>query len=218
MFDLFDPQGEVRIQKGSSLPHWYQPGVSYFVTFRTEDSLPVEVCIRWEDQRARWLAQHGIEDHDPMWRSRVALLSETLRRQFHESFSRQYLEALDKGLGACVLRRSDLQDIVATTLLHFDGERYRLGDFVIMPNHVHLMVCLLGQTEVEAQCTSWKRYSSRLINACLGTKGRFWQEESFDHLIRSPDQFNAIQRYIGANPDPLQAGEYYLRQVKAANK
>jgi menaquinone-specific isochorismate synthase len=72
-----------------------------------------------------------------------------------------------------------------------------------MPNHVHLIVCLLGTTKIEAQCTSWKHFSAREINRTLGTKGRFWQEESFDHLIRSSAQFAAIQRYIADNPKCL---------------
>ncbi len=52
MFELFDPNPDVRIHSGSSLPHWYQPGVSYFVTIRTEDSMPVELTRRWHAQRS----------------------------------------------------------------------------------------------------------------------------------------------------------------------
>ena len=81
-----------------------------------------------------------------------------------------------------------------------------------MPNHVHLIVCLLGDTEIEAICTSWKRFSAKQLNRVLGKKGRFWQEESFDHLIRSLDQFEAIQRYIADNPISLNTGEYRLYQ------
>jgi REP element-mobilizing transposase RayT len=143
-------------------------------------------------------------------------LPETSRRQYHDTFSQQYLEALDKGLGACVLRRRELREVVGDSLRHFDGDRYRLGDFVVMPNHVHLMVCLLGDTKIESQCTSWKRFTARQINQSLGTRGRFWQEESFDHLIRSAEQFEAIQRYIGNNPANLPQGDYLLYQPNVA--
>ncbi len=85
-----------------------------------------------------------------------------------------------------------------------------------MPNHVHLIVCLLGDTEIEAICTSWKRYSAKEINQAIGKKGRFWQEERFDHLIRSVDQFEAIQQYIASNPRNLKAGEYQLYRPKVA--
>jgi putative transposase len=216
MFELFDPDADVRISMGTNLPHWYQPGVSYFVTFRTEDSMPVEVSRRWHAQRADWLERHGISMGNRNWRDQLDRLDVALRREFHETFSRQYLETLDKGLGACVLRRPELSKIVADALLHFDGDRYHMGDFVVMPNHVHAIVCLLGETEIEAQCTSWKRFAAKKINQLLKARGRFWQEESFDHLIRSLEQFEAIQRYIAKNPSHLKAGEFYLYQRPVA--
>ena len=158
----------------------------------------------------------GISPNSPNWRDQFLQLPEVLRRQYHDTFSRPYLEALDKGLGACVLRRRDLREIVGDSLRHFDGDRYCLGDFVVMPNHVHLIVCLLGDTEIEPQCTSWKRFTARQINRSLGTRGRFWQEESFDHLVRSPEQFDAILRYIANNPAHLPENDYLLYQRNVA--
>ena len=93
MFELFDPNADVCIRDGSSLPHWYQAGVSYFVTFRTEDSIPIDVSRRWHAQRADWLRRNGISPDDPKWRDRLVQLPEAARRQYHETFSRQYLEA-----------------------------------------------------------------------------------------------------------------------------
>ncbi len=216
MFELFDPKADFRIGIGANLPHWYQPGVSYFVTFRTEDSIPADVSRSWHARRAAWLLKHGISMSEPNWKDRLNELEEHHRKEFHETFSRQYLESLDKGFGKCVLRRAELRQIVADSLLHFDRERYHMGDFILMPNHVHLIVCLLGDTEIEAICTSWKRFTAKHINHMLGTKGRFWQEESFDHLIRSSDQFEAIRRYIANNPKSLSADEYRLYQPKVA--
>ena len=213
MFELFDPSSEFRITDGTSLPHWYQPGVTYFVTFRTEDSLPAEVSRRWYAERGRWLEQRGISAPGPNWRDQLAALPRKQRKQLHESFSRQYMENLDKGWGACVLRRTELSRIVADSLMHFDEDRYHMGDFVVMPNHVHLLVCLIDETDILEQCYSWKKYTAGRINKALGNSGRFWQEESFDHLVRSPEQFQAIQRYIADNPKHLREGNYYLRQL-----
>ena len=47
MFELFDPCDEVCIREGGNLPHWYQPGVTYFITFRTADSIPEKVAKLW---------------------------------------------------------------------------------------------------------------------------------------------------------------------------
>ena len=216
MFELFDPKADVRIEMGTNLPHWFQPGVSYFVTFRTEDSIPADVSRRWHGHRASWLLTHGISLGDSNWKKNFDQLPTSLRREFHETFSRQYMESLDKGHGACVLRQPELSTIVADSLFHFDTDRYHLGDFVVMPNHVHLIVCLLDDTDIESQCTSWKRFTAKRINQALGTRGRFWQEESFDHLIRSAEQFAAIQQYIARNPCHLNHDEYFLYRLKVA--
>lgn len=212
MFELFDSTADVEITSGANLPHWYQPGVSYFVTFRTDDSLPESLSRHWHASRHDWLQRHGISPNDPQWRDQLRSLSQAVRSQFHETFSRMYLENLDKGFGPCVLKRAEIQKIVVDALMHFDGVRYHIGDFVVMPNHVHLIVCLLGETRIEDQCTSWKRFTARQINLLLNQTGRFWQEESFDHLIRTADQFAAIQRYIADNPVRLASGTFFLHQ------
>lgn len=213
MFELFDPSADIRISGGTNLPHWYQPGVTYFVTFRTEDSIPTDVSRRWYSERARWLEQHGISTSHSSWMAQLTELSREHRRQFHNTFSRQYMENLDKGWGDCVLRQPKLSKIVADSLMHFDGDRYYIGDFVVMPNHVHLLVCLIGETDILDQCYSWKKFTAGKMNKVLGQSGRFWQEESFDHLVRSPEQFHAIQRYISDNPKQLRDEEYHLHQL-----
>jgi type I restriction enzyme R subunit len=200
IFELFDPKAEYVAGEGCNLPHWYQPGVTYFVTFRTEDSIPTHLASQWRRRRDTWLRQHGIDCREPYRKTELSRLSRAHLQEFHETFSRDFLEYLDRGYGACVLKNPELSAMVADSLRHFDGDRYVMGDFVVMPNHVHLLVGLLGDTEIVAQCKSWKKFTAREINRRLGQKGRFWQEESFDHLVRSPEQFEAIQRYIADNP------------------
>ncbi len=210
MFELFDPAAEFVIRESAHLPHWYQPGAACFITFRTDDSIPRDLSARWHLQRADWLTRHGISLSDPYCSNRIAELPVLVRKEYHERFSGAYLAYLDEGWGACVLKRSELAMHVANALRHFDGNRYHLGDFVVMPNHVHLMVAFLDNTDVQKQCYSWKKFSATQINRALGKQCRFWKEESFDHLIRSPEQFVAIQHYIRDNPKLLNPGEYLL--------
>ena len=214
IFEPFDPRAEYVVGEGGNLPHWYQPGVTYFVTFRTEDSIPVQLASQWRRRRDTWLRKDGIDSTGRHWKAKLGQLPRNEQREFHETFSGAFLEYLDRGYGACVLKTPKLSSVVADSLLHFDEDRYVLGDFVVIPNHVHLLVCLLGDTEIEAQCTSWKKFTAREINRRSGQKGRFWQEESFDHLVRSPEQFEAIQRYIADNPRKagLRDGEFYYRK------
>ena len=202
MFELFDPRSEVAIREGK-LPHWFQPGVTYFVTFRTEDSVPQSLTRKWHAQRAAWLLKHGIDLKSSDWRFELQQ-SPQIEREYHQRFTREFMDYLDRGHGACPFANSEAAELVASALHHFDGDRYILGDYVVMPNHVHLLVGLMGPTEIEAQCRSWKKFSAQEINLLLGRNGRFWQEESFDHLVRSPEQFEYFQRYIADNP--LKAG------------
>jgi hypothetical protein len=50
MFELFDRKQPYSV-RGGNLPHWYQPGVTYFVTFRTEDSVPQPLVRKWHSER-----------------------------------------------------------------------------------------------------------------------------------------------------------------------
>jgi type I restriction enzyme R subunit len=217
MFQLFDPNKELRITEGN-LPHWFQPGATYFITFRTDDSMPNAVADLWYQLRDDWLRRHKIDPALADWATRLRSLPDAQQHEFHATFAREYMACLDKGHGACVLRRPELAEIVARSLRHFDGTRYHLGDFVVMPNHVHLLVGLLGTTKLAAQCFSWKKFSSTKINQALGRNGRFWQEESFDHLVRSAAQFEYLRGYIADNPKHanLRPGEYlYWRRDDA---
>jgi len=212
MFAFFDPHEHVRITC-RNLPHWFQPGATYFITFRTEDSLPADVVSLWRRRRDDWLRRHGIDPAASDWQQHFRTLAVHEQDQFHLKFSEEYLAFLDKGYGECVLRRRDVASKVAQTLEHFDGQRYYLGDFVIMPNHVHLLVGLLGETDVTRLCYSWKKYSAQSINRLLGRRGRLWQEESFDHLVRNTQSFERFRWYIARNGQDagLRTYEYYYR-------
>ncbi|MEZ6115794.1 MAG: transposase [Pirellulaceae bacterium] len=91
-----------------------------------------------------------------------------------------------------------------------DGEKYDLTDFVVMPNHVHLLVSFFDERAMLKQCESWKHWTARQINLTLGQTGRFWQQDGFDHLVRSEAQFLHFRRYIQRNPVKagLQEGEF----------
>jgi REP element-mobilizing transposase RayT len=215
-FELFDRKGELSIRVGI-LPHWFQPGVTYFVTFRTHDSVPAKLSTLWHRRRDEWLRAHRIDPRGWDWKRHLQSLPSEADREFHRIFTVEFMNYLDRGHGACLLRRPELAQIVANSLHHFDGKRYHLGDYVIMPNHVHLLCCLLGTTQIEEQCRSWKRFAATRINHAIGRSGRFWQEESFDHLVRSPEQFEYFRKYIKDNPRVarLSNGQYsHYRRAK----
>jgi REP element-mobilizing transposase RayT len=208
-FELFDPTQDVYIRYGR-LPHWEQAGTTCFITWRTVDSIPVDVLRRWRVERAGWLRRRNIDPHGEGVREQLRALPKAERRDYHERFTERWMQKLDDCAGACVLRHSELSRIVADNLLHLDGAEYFLAAFVVMPNHVHVLVQLSQEDQLERQCKAWKHYSATKINRALGNNGRFWQRESFDHLVRSPEQFEYLLGYIARNPAAakLRAGEY----------
>ncbi|RBP36617.1 transposase IS200 family protein [Roseimicrobium gellanilyticum] len=198
-FSFFDPVEPITITRGH-LPHWDQTGATYFITWRTLDSLPLPVWNKLLSLRAAWLRTHKIDAQDPEWRWHFEHLSKAPRLEFARLFSTNLDMELDACHGACLLRRAELARIVADSLHHFEGARYTLGDYIIMPNHVHLLVGGMERNTMLAQMKSWKRWTSREINRHVGRSGRLWQDEGFDHLVRSEAAFKRFRRYMAENP------------------
>jgi REP element-mobilizing transposase RayT len=111
---------------------------------------------------------------------------------------------LDSGIGCCALKHPDVARVVQETLLHFDGDRYQLLAWCIMPNHVHVLI--EPQAELGRIVQSWKSYTGRWAmgkNAelGLGVPGKsFWMREYWDRYIRDQNHFNAVVDYIHNNP------------------
>ena len=216
-FRPFNPEGALRVYV-RHLPHWRQPGATYFVTFRQDDSIPAAVLAEWADIKRRWYRAHGL---DPRWlktepdRFAAAYreINEGIRHAFKREQDRMLHEELDRCHGSCVLRHAEPQRIIRDCLLFFNGQRLWLGDSVIMPNHVHLVVQPFDGWELEDLLGSIKKWTSRLIGQWLTTqpealrpqgsihnRARFWQQESFDRIIRDLQEFTNNRTYIASNP------------------
>jgi REP element-mobilizing transposase RayT len=194
---FFDPKQSHTIA-WKKLPHWAQAGTVCFITWRTADSLPAVVIARLAEERRRLLRTLGLNPEGE-WRRDLAKLPPVDRDRAQWSLFAAWDEVLDHGAGSCVLAQPELSRIVAESLLHFDGDRYELTDFVVMPNHVHVLVAFHEEEVLLAQCRSWKRFTSREIQRALGSHGQFWQTDQFDHLVRSEDEFARYRRYIAEN-------------------
>ena len=208
---FFDLRAEFAVIE-RKLPHWSQAGVVCFITWRTDDSMPAEVLDRWRHERQQWLRQHGINPRAHDWREQLQKLGSETQHEFFQQFSTRWHDELDACHGACVLRRPELAQIVADSLLKFDGDRYDLTDFVVMPNHVHLLAAYPDEEAMLKQCESWKHWQATQINRAISSSGRFWQQDGFDHLVRSSEQFDHLRRYIADNPRKarLSAGEFIV--------
>jgi len=176
------------------LPHVKREGAEYFVTFRLGDSLPKEVLIRYEAERAQRLrALHEAK--------RSGKASDDKQDLINRDFRRKIERYLDQGVGACHLRRPEIADLVAGVLRFCHEQRYLLREWVVMPNHVHVLFWPMPNYLVGEIVKSWKQFSSRRAKPLLGLpKGRFWQPEPFDHWVRDDEENARIARYIRNNP------------------
>jgi putative transposase len=109
-------------------------------------------------------------------------------------------EMLDFGWGACWLGQPNIADLVENAFLAFDGQRYRLHAWTIMPNHVHILISSIAGFTVGGIVSSWKRFTAREANRQLGRVGAFWQDDYWDRFIRNEEHFFATINYIDNNP------------------
>ena len=154
------------------LPHFDMPGLVQFINYRLDDAMPSYLCHEWA-------ALLEIDD-------------ELKRRTRIEEY-------LDRGRGGCLLRDERAAAAVEENWLHFDGQRYRLLAWVVMPNHVHLLV-EIWQTPQSQLIKDWKGFSARHVNRLLCRRGKLWQDDYWDRYIRDEAHYLKTVHYIETNP------------------
>jgi REP element-mobilizing transposase RayT len=110
-------------------------------------------------------------------------------------------EYSDRGLGGCFLRDPRIGELVANALHFWQGKRYRLVAWCVMPNHVHVVCRLLPGQELSKVVLGWKSFAARRANEILGRGGAFWQREYYDRLIRNGDELERAVRYVVHHPE-----------------
>jgi REP element-mobilizing transposase RayT len=161
------------------LPHRDDAGLVQSITFRLADSFPSATLAEWRD----WI--------DP----------ETGRVRSSDAATRARIEAfLDAGHGECWLRRPTLARLVEEALLRFDGERYRLIAWCVMPNHVHVVAESCGGYALPGMVHSWKSFTASEANREMGRSGAFWYRDYWDRYIRDGRHLEAAVGYVEANP------------------
>ena len=159
------------------LPHFDHPGLIQAITFRLADALPAEKLRRWEQELA-----HETE-----------LVRAVEKKRRMEAW-------IDAGHGECWLGEEGAAQIVQDALLHFDGARYRLLAWCLMPNHVHVLIETQEGWPLGGIVHSWKTWTARKINDHLGRTGVVWQREYHDRYIRDAEHLANVTRYIEQNP------------------
>lgn len=153
------------------LPHWQPEGIPIFITWRLSGSLPA-------------IARKKI------------LISEPSPGQIFVAEDR----LLDRASGPRWLRQPAIAALVADEIKRgaADGG-YALHAWVIMPNHVHVLIT--PEKPLKRITQVLKGRTAREANKMLGLRGfAFWEDESWDRWVRSDQEFRRIVRYIEWNP------------------
>ena len=193
-FHPMDRHGEIQKHR-RNLPHWEQPDATYFVTFRLADAVPQGILRRWKEEIEAWR-----KFHPEPWDA-------STKYEYQKRFQDDREQWLDQGHGKCVLEKADAAAIVVSALRHFDRDRYLLDAFVVMPNHVHVLVQLAKGQALADILHSWKSFSAKAINELLGRKGQLWQDESYDRIVRDWNELVGYRDYILHNPEKAKLRE-----------
>ena len=159
------------------LPHFDRPGLIQAITFRLHDSMPQ---VRLEE-----------------WERDLAFLSADQQAAARQKRIAAYLDA---GHGCCWLRDPRIAALAEEAFLHFDGERYRLLAWVVMPNHVHVLTEMREGWPVDKVVQSWKTWTAKGANRVLGREGAFWGRDYHDRYIRDGEHLAWAKSYIEENP------------------
>lgn len=159
------------------LPHLDAPGELQALTFRLPDALSRQVIERWKRELGDQTDQSGAEE----LRKKIARYE-------------------DSGFGECLFKHPAHAEAVESCLLHSDGERYRLLEWCIMPNHVHVLIATMKGTKLGDVVRIWKTYSARSINASLQRRGPVWEDDYHDRYIRDEVHLHSARSYIRMNP------------------
>ena len=161
------------------LPHIENQSLQ-FVTCRLYDSLPKEVVEQFKEM----LTEDNLSNEGSKNTKLLALVDR------YE----------DSGYGQCFLKDERIAFIIQENLYHFDGKRYNLINWCIMPNHVHVLIEVLSDNSLSDILHSWRSYTAHKANKVLGRTGQFWMGEYFDRYIRDEEHFQRVNDYITNNP------------------
>lgn len=157
------------------LPHLDDPYVTQTITFRLYDSLP-QVVVQQLAIELRLNPKLTIEQ-----RKRI------------EGY-------LDKGYGACYLCIPTVAELVVSAFEFYHEKRYELVAWVVMPNHVHVIIHTWHGFPLQDIIRDWKGYTAQVANRHLTRKGAFWQTGYFDRFIRNDRHFSNAIDYVHNNP------------------
>ena len=152
-----------------------------FITYRLYDSVPQKVIEAWKEELK---VTEMTMSNDPK--------VEILRKRIDKYE--------DAGYGQCFLQDPRIASMIQENLFHFNGVRYNVLNWCIMPNHVHVLIEVKEGWTLSTIMHGWRSYTAHQANKILGRTGDFWMDEYFDRYIRDEKHLETVVNYIDNNP------------------
>ena len=181
-----------------NLPHWHQQGKIQFVTFRLADSLP-QILI----SEIKSNVETFNRAHPKPW-------DESTVTEYKQNIIGRYEKYLDSGYGSCLLRNQNARQFLVEAMKFHNGKSCKIIAYVVMPNHVHILMQLLSDFTLDKIIQSIKRYSSVRIRQLLNISDKIWMRRYFDRLVRDEEDLVRYIEYVCENPRYLREGDFEL--------
>lgn len=165
------------------LPHWQPNNATFAITSRLYGSIPIS---KIEELRREYALLKKEDNNNPR----------------KKDFFTKYDDILDTNANEPYwLKEPVIAQLVGEALKYYAGKYYHLWAYCIMPNHVHFLITTFSNApELSRINQNWKKYTARRANLFLNRTGKFWQEESYDRVVRDEEEFWAHYLYIINNP------------------
>lgn len=177
------------------LPHWQPKGAVFFITIRLSGTLPKQAILQLKEKQRLFKMQN-----------KNLKLATNRKHRFEEKIFEIYDQLLDnESNGPTWLSNEKVAEIVVESLHYYNRCYYELYAYTVMSNHVHIVFRHLEKNyDVDLPVTSIlkniKSYTGKKANQLLHRKGKFWQNESFDRVIRNENELENKIRYTLYNP------------------
>jgi REP element-mobilizing transposase RayT len=162
------------------LPHYDCKYTNQFITFRLFDSLPKSLIDSWK---------HYIKINKNGSKNKGDLRKLMIQLSKYE----------DSGYGSCLLANPHCRQIVEHQFELGHDKDYRLIEYKVMPNHVHVLMLIFDSSNLSTIVKRWKSYSAHQINKLLKRQGKVWMNGYYDTYIRNDEHYNCVVNYIRNN-------------------
>ena len=221
-------QDELKSFSRRNLPHIQIPGATFFVTFQLAGSIPQHVLAQWRTEKLQFDREKSRllrlqNDSRPAATQHRHFEEKNKHLEWCRQWFRKFEKTLDDAQSGPVWLKDDrIAKEIAESLHYRDGKVYCLDAYCIMSNHVHAVFTplamqssrtdLVNSAEDTTQrkslhynplssiMQSLKGYTARKANCLLGRSGAFWQQESYDHVVRDTSEWQRIITYVLNNP------------------